>query len=81
MGIPSASWTTGLQLFCAFSQTLLQWILVIISDEFDYILSPALYIFLFCKRAFSKIFGFFQPPASVLATLEFSKVFLDTESE
>lgn len=69
------------QLSLAFSQTLLQLILVIISDEFDDILSPALHIFLSCERAFSKKLGCFQPPASALATLEFSKVLLDTGSK
>lgn len=81
MAVPFASCTKGPQLSPAFSQTLCSGYLVIISDEFDDILSPALHMFLFCKRAFRKIFGFFQPPASVLATLEFSKVLLDTESE
>lgn len=42
------------QLSLAFSQTVLQLILVIIADEFDDILSPALPLFLCCERAFSK---------------------------
>lgn len=71
----------GPQLSLAFSQMLLQLILVIIPDEFDDILSPALHMFLHCERAFSKELGCFQPPASALATPEFSEVLLDTESK
>lgn len=84
MVVPSDSRAKGPQLSLAFStntSALLWWISVIISDEFEDILSQALHVFLCCKRTFSKIFGFFQPPDSVLATLEFSKVLLDTESE
>lgn len=46
----------------------------------SHLLSPALLMLLFCKRAFSKTLGFFQPPASALATPEISKVLWDADS-
>lgn len=80
MVVPFANCSRGPQLLPSFSQMLLQWMLVIISDEYDDRLESGFACFCSAREHSAKYLAYFTP-ASVLATLKFPRVILDTESQ